>query len=82
MLRDDLVTFIEKNLLRDQATTIGPEDSLIDSGIINSMGLIQLVTFIETRTGVRIPDTLITPDNFETVAAIEQTVEEARGTRR
>ena len=81
MLRNDLTKFIQENLLQKDPTPIGPEDSLIDSGIINSMGLIRLVTFIETRTGVHIPDAMITPDNFETVTAIERTIDEVRHQR-
>src|SRR5688500_2575453 len=80
-LRNDLTKFIQENLLQKDPTPIGPEDSLIDSGIINSMGLIRLVSFIETRTGVRIPAALITPDNFETVTAIERTIDEVRHQR-
>jgi hypothetical protein len=30
---------------------------------------------------VRIPDAMITPDNFETVTAIERTIEEVRHQR-
>lgn len=45
------------------------------------MGLIRLVSFIETQTGVRIPDAMITPDNFETFTAIERTIAEVRHER-
>lgn len=79
MLRDQLATFIRQNLLHDASQSVGPDDSLIDSGIVNSMGLLRLVTFIEQQTGVRLPDTMITPDNFETIGAIEAAVERARG---
>jgi len=81
MLSTELMKFVEENLLRDGTTKIGPDDSLIDSGILTSMGLIRLVTFIEQRTGVRIPDSMITPDNFDTITAIERTVEEVRAQR-
>ena len=80
MLSTELATFIRQNLVRD-GQTVGPDDSLIDSGIVNSMGLIRIVNFIEQQTGVRIPDTMITPDNFETIGAIEQTVNEVRSKR-
>ena len=80
MLRTELATFIRQNLVRD-GQAVGPEDSLIDSGIVNSMGLIRIVNFIEQQTGIRIPDTMITPDNFETIGAIEQTVNEVRAKR-
>lgn len=79
MLRDQLATFIRQNLLHDASQPLGPDDSLIDSGIVNSMGLLRLVSFIEQQTGVRIPDTMITPDNFESIAAIDAAVQQARG---
>jgi acyl carrier protein len=81
MLRTDLTKFIQENLMRDTTTAVAPEDSLIDSGVLTSMGLIRLVSFIETRAGVRIPDGMITPDNFETVTAIERTIDEVRKQR-
>lgn len=81
MLRTELARFIQQDLLHDSATTVTPDESLIDSGIVNSMGLLRLVSFIETQTGVRIPDTMITPDNFETITAIEQVVTDLRARR-
>lgn len=78
MLRNDLTKFIQENLLGGDATPIGEEESLIDRGLIDSLGLIRIMTFVETRTGVRIPDHFIIPDNFQTVAAIERTVESVR----
>jgi acyl carrier protein len=42
------------------------------------MGLIQIVTFIEARTGVRIPDDALIPDNFQTVESMERMVEQLR----
>jgi hypothetical protein len=41
MLRNELTKFIQDNLLRNDPTAIGPEDSLIDSGIMNSTALLS-----------------------------------------
>lgn len=70
-LRSDLLQFVKESLLRGEED-VGPEDSLIDRGIIDSIGLMQLMAFIEERTSTRIPDHYITPDNFQSVAAIEE----------
>lgn len=70
-LRDELVRFVEESLLRGEEK-IGPEDSLIDRGIIDSIGLMQLMGFLEERTGVRIPDRYVTPANFESIASMER----------
>jgi acyl carrier protein len=75
-LKQDLVAFIRENLVPDgEQESIDENDPLIDRGIVDSMGLLQIMTFIEERTGVRIPDDDVLPENFQTVATIEQLVE-------
>jgi acyl carrier protein len=74
-----LVRYISHTLLGDRAATpIDATTPLIDTGVIDSMGLIQIVTFIEERTGVRIPDDALIPDNFQTVESMERMVEQLR----
>ena len=55
-------------------TDIGDEADLIDSGIIDSLGIFQLVAFLEERFGIAIGDEEITPENFGSVMAIERLV--------
>jgi acyl carrier protein len=75
-LGDRLTVFIQQNLVGDESTRpIGKHDSLIDRGVIDSMGLFQLMTFIEQETGIRIPDEEVLPENFETVATMELMVQ-------
>ena len=76
-LRNELLHFVKESLLRGEQD-VGPEDSLIDRGIIDSIGLMQLMSFIEERTGTRIPDRYVTPDNFQSVAAMEQLIQELK----
>lgn len=45
-------------------------DSLIASGIIDSMGMLELVAFVESEFGILVEDTDLTPENFESVAAL------------
>jgi acyl carrier protein len=81
MLNQDLATFIEKQLIGDGRTKVGETTALIEDGIVDSMGLMQIVTFIEDRTGLRISDDDVTPDNFETVAAIGELVKRLESRR-
>jgi acyl carrier protein len=53
---------------------IDDEEDLIDSGVIDSLGIFQLVAFLEDRFGVAIGDEEITPDNFGSILAIERLV--------
>ena len=49
---------------------VGPDDSLLESGTIDSVGVMQLVGFLETTYGIKVQDEDLMPDNFDTLAAI------------
>ena len=53
---------------------VGDEDDLIDSGVVDSLGIFQLIAFLEERFGIKIGDEEITPENFGTIAAIDRLV--------
>ncbi len=71
----ELTQFIQRELVGDdQALVVDPETRLIDGGLIDSMGLMQIIGFIEERTGIRISDEEVLPENFETVGSMEQLI--------
>jgi acyl carrier protein len=53
---------------------LAPEADLIGSGIVDSMGVLQIVTFIERTYGARVADDEITLKNFRTIDAIARFV--------
>jgi len=74
-LKSELAAFIEKNLIgSERKITVDDRTPLIEEGIIDSMGLMQIVSFLEERAGVRVPDEEVGPDNFETLEAIDRMV--------
>jgi acyl carrier protein len=63
--------FIAKELLNNCALTeIGENQPLIEQGIIDSLGILALLSFIEDTYAVRIGDDDLIPENFETLVAI------------
>ncbi|HLB08244.1 MAG TPA: acyl carrier protein [Gemmatimonadaceae bacterium] len=63
-----LTAFIQAELVgEERALKVDASTRLIDSGLIDSMGLMQIIAFIEEQTGVRIPDEEVMPENFQTV---------------
>jgi acyl carrier protein len=52
--------------------------SLIDTGIVDSMGMLDVILFLETQMGISIRDTDTTPDNLETIGRIAAFVERKR----
>jgi acyl carrier protein len=69
-----------KDFLRDNATAgatsnLDENEDLIARGLIDSIALLQIILFIEEQVGIRIPDEEVAPENFQTINAIERTVE-------
>ncbi len=73
-LRDTLSRFIAERLLQDRDAKIDPHESLLDRGLVDSVGLLNLITFLENETGVRIPEDAMIPENFESVVSMEALV--------
>ncbi len=81
-LKQELIHYIQANLLDETAKMpIGENEPLIDRGIIDSMGLMKIMLFIEEKTGIRIPDDDVLPDNFQSVSSIERMVDRLRSQR-
>ena len=71
-----------RNLLRDQANkTVTYDEELVDRGVIDSMGLMNLIAFLEERVGVRVPDDEVMLENFATINAIVKTVDRLKERR-
>jgi acyl carrier protein len=55
----------------DLSTDPGPDESLFDSGTLDSFTLPDLVTGLEKEFNVKIPDSDLVPERFDTVTKIE-----------
>ncbi len=49
-------------------------DPLLERGIIDSMGVLELISFIQDEFGIKVGDDDITEENFGTLAAIARYV--------
>ena len=67
--------FLIDDLLFGSQTSIDPDESLLTNGILDSLGLLRLVTHLEEQFGVSFEPGEVIPDNFETINAIKTLVE-------
>jgi len=58
---------------------LGPDDSLLAKGLLDSMAILKTVTFCEEQFGITIPDQEVLPDHFESVRSIAKLVERVKG---
>lgn len=63
--------FIAENFLfREEADAIAHDASLLDAGIIDSTGVLELVCFLETTFGIEVADEDMLPENLDSIRAI------------
>ena len=59
----------------DNTTQPDPDESLFDSGFLDSFALPDLVTELEREFGIKIPDSDLNPRKFESLAKIQNYIE-------
>ena len=70
-MNDIIIDYIKQQLLSGQVDIdLSPEEDLLGSGLIDSLGMIQLLAFIEEKFEVKVPQQDMTIENFMTVEAI------------
>ncbi|HYR36346.1 MAG TPA: acyl carrier protein [Burkholderiales bacterium] len=67
--------FIGENFLfRDDGDAITHDASLLDAGIIDSTGVLELVSFLEATFGIEVHDDEMLPENLDSIRAISNYV--------
>jgi acyl carrier protein len=74
MSRDRITAIAARMLLKRGVTTIpGSGDNLREAGL-TSLDMVNLMLAIEAEFDIEIPQSAMTPDNFDTVAAMDALV--------
>ncbi len=73
-IRGDILEFLKTQGFLNEKISLGENDSLSETGVIDSITLLQLVDFLESKYKIEIPVEMITPENFDTLAGISQSV--------
>jgi acyl carrier protein len=67
--------FIVENLLLGADTQFGDDDSLLELGALDSTAAMELVGFLEATFSLKVDNSEINPDNFETLNRIVAFIE-------
>jgi acyl carrier protein len=76
--------FVVDTFLFGKGESLTSADSLLSKGIIDSTGVLELITFLEQTFGISIPDRDVQAENFDSIEKIvryldRKTVVEAKG---
>jgi len=67
---DTIRTFIVENFLFGDGDRLQEETRFLESGIIDSTGVLELVGYLESTFGIRVEDDEITPENLNSLGNI------------
>ena len=76
-MKDGIREYIICDLLDGQS--VGDSDDLLLSGLVDSLGVMRLVTFLEDTYGIVIEPHEVVGGPLDTVADIVRTVQQKRG---
>ena len=72
--------FISRDLLfTENGFAYGDDASLLDEGIIDSIGVLELVNFVSTHFSVSVGPDEITPENFDSVNRLARYIRQKQG---
>lgn len=70
-----LAAFIQKEVSRDPRRPLDPDTPLISSGLVDSLSLFSVLTYIEDEFGVVIPDEAATAASMNTICLMLELVD-------
>ena len=77
-ITNQLREFITENFLFGQEVALTDDESFLDQGIIDSTGVLELVTFIEDKHQIAVDDSELIPDNLDSIQKLLRFIQSKR----
>jgi acyl carrier protein len=70
-MKQELRKFITENFMfAMEETQLSDSDSLVEHGLIDSTGILELVSFLEEKYSIKIHDTELVQENLDSINAL------------
>ena len=80
-IENQIKDFIAENLLfSDNGFRYSDQTSFLEEGIVDSIGVLELVAFVEENFSFTVDDMDVTPDNFDSVEKLGVYIRSKQGT--
>jgi len=71
VVKDIVMNFIRENFIMGRSDVVlEPSASLIETGVMDSTGVLELVEYLEITFNIKIKDEELVPENLETIENI------------
>jgi acyl carrier protein len=67
--------YLKKEVLRNRDANIEENSDLVSEGILDSLGILQIVAYIESNLNIQIPDEDVVYENFHSLGSIASYLE-------
>jgi acyl carrier protein len=78
-LREQIRAYIRTNFLFDPNKPLNDGESLLNAGIIDSTGVLELIGHLESTYGVKFSDADLTAENFDSIDRVVQFLSQKLG---
>ena len=69
---EQIRSFLVSNFYVSDVKTLMNDTSLLDQGIVDSTGVLEIIGFIEETFGITVEDSELLPENLDSIQGIEQ----------
>lgn len=81
-MEDDVISVIRQFLhgrrLLKSSAEVADGESLLETGVIDSLGVVELTAFMEERFSIRIDEDDLVPENFDSLLAMREFINRKR----
>ena len=74
-INQEVRQFVIDNFLFGNGDGLKNDDSFLETGIVDSTGVLELIAFLEGRFGIVLQERDLTPDNLDSVDRLAKLVE-------
>ncbi len=78
-IKEQVRAFVTSNFYVADPSTLEDEASLLDRGIIDSTGVLEVIFFIEDKFGIKVEDSEMLPDNLDSIDRIANFIARKKG---
>ena len=74
-LKENIRRFVVSNFLFGEDDGLADNDSLLEKGIVDSTGVLELVAYLEQEFGIKVEDRELIPENLDSILSVTSYLE-------
>ncbi len=79
MIKDEIKQFITEKFLFNSDDPPGDDVSLLETNIVDSVGILEIVAFLESHFKIKVEDEELTAANLDSINRIANFIKKKRG---